>query len=50
MKLLNQIIKTAGSAEGSKQIFQEIFESGFERCLVVEPPIRYSPTARELES
>ncbi|PLW54378.1 hypothetical protein PCANC_04949 [Puccinia coronata f. sp. avenae] len=34
MKLLNQIIKTAGSAEGSKQIFQEIFESGFERCLV----------------
>ncbi|WAQ81621.1 hypothetical protein PtA15_1A963 [Puccinia triticina] len=34
MKLLNQIIKTAASSADSKQIFQELFESGFERCLV----------------
>jgi len=34
MKLLNQLIKTADSAEKSKQIYQELFESGFERCLV----------------
>ncbi|EFP77343.2 uncharacterized protein PGTG_03299 [Puccinia graminis f. sp. tritici CRL 75-36-700-3] len=34
MKLLNQIIKTAASSEQSKQIYQDLFESGFERCLV----------------
>jgi hypothetical protein len=36
MKLLNQIIKTAASSDQSKQIYQDLFESGFERCLVVE--------------
>lgn len=34
MKLINQMIKTSGHPDDSQRIFQDLFESGFERCLI----------------